>query len=114
MHEVAIISNLFQRLRKEISDRVDVQEVEVIFLKIGEMSCASPAALQSAFEVARTETEFEETELEIDRVPLKIHCQSCDTEVVVDPGPLNCPDCGSRKTKIVSGDSLYLDSIQCR
>ncbi len=114
MHEVSIINNLIQRLREEIADRDDVQQVEVIFLKIGEMSCAAPSALESAFDVVRRGTEFESTELNIEPVPLKVRCQACEVEKVIEPGPLNCPDCGSRKTKIVSGDSLYLDSIQYR
>ena len=49
--------------------------------------------------------------LQIEEVPGRLVCHSCDSEYDVDDQVLLCP-CGSAEVSIVAGDELSLTSVE--
>lgn len=114
MHEASLAENLISLLREELQGREGVSEVDVVRVRIGEMSCVNEESFQFAFRMVTEETEFVETELEIEKEPVKIKCEKCGAENTIEPGRLCCPECDSRHTKVKAGDDFYLISMECR
>ncbi len=114
MHEVSLAQNLISLLREELADRDDVSTVESVRVQVGELSCVVVESFRFAFDIVTEETEFAETELEVEEQPVKIGCKDCDAEASIEPGQLTCPECGSRNTRVIEGDDFYLISMECR
>ncbi|MCK5556754.1 MAG: hydrogenase maturation nickel metallochaperone HypA, partial [Candidatus Hydrogenedentes bacterium] len=50
--------------------------------------------------------------LEIEEVIARGKCASCDTEFPVDNYQFICPSCGGPDISIVSGEELFIDSLE--
>ncbi len=111
MHEISLAQQLLKRLYDELDKRPEISCIESVKISIGELSCVEPGSFKRAFRLLAEETEFVETELEIERLAVRISCQSCGNSGIVQPGKLLCSNCGTALTRIVSGTEFYLDSI---
>lgn len=93
-------------VRKEGSTKVDV-----IHLRIGEMSGVNIEALTFAFEVLSKETLAETAQLKCETVPLAIRCRVCGLESHPDEFVFRCSSCESSEIDIVSGREMEIDYI---
>jgi hydrogenase nickel incorporation protein HypA/HybF len=84
----------------------------VIKLRLGQFTAIAREALDFAFEVARQGTLAEHARLEIEVVPMVLHCVVCDakTQPMIAMS-LICTQCGF-PLKIVSGKELQIEYIE--
>jgi hydrogenase nickel incorporation protein HypA/HybF len=71
-----------------------------------------PEFLETAFNIYKKDTIASESSLKIEEVPVKIRCQNCHTELIIDGFVFICSQCGSRKSKTLSGTELLLEKIE--
>lgn len=81
-------------------------------VRIGRFSGVQPEALRFAWEVLRAGTLSSAAVLEIEEVPIRLCCRTCECEYVADPDDLTCPLCESLDFELLSGREMDLVSIQ--
>ena len=111
MHEISIIESILE-VAEEKAREANSPSITVIRLRLGEFTAIAREALEFAFEIARLGTLAEHARLEIEVVPMVLHCVVCN----VEPQParvmsLICPQCGF-PLKIVSGRELQIEFIE--
>jgi hydrogenase nickel incorporation protein HypA/HybF len=84
----------------------------VIKLRLGEFTAISREAIEFAFQVARLGTLAEQARLEIEVVPMALHCVACNAETQPTTAmSIICPQCGF-PLRIVSGTELQIEYIE--
>jgi hydrogenase nickel incorporation protein HypA/HybF len=112
MHELSIAMSILD-LAEEESQKHGSARILGIHLKLGCLSGVVKEALVSAYQLAREQTPFEETELVIEEVPAQVHCPTCRaTRAVVSVQNLCCVECGTPSAEITSGRDLELVAME--
>jgi hydrogenase nickel incorporation protein HypA/HybF len=112
MHELALMQDLMAFAGEIILQR-HVTKVKRVFLSVGRFSNVLPNALQFAFESMTQDGVMKGAELEIGYFPASVRCGACSREYAADSFPLTCPDCRCNDFKIISGEEVYLQSMDC-
>ena len=86
--------------------------VKKINVVIGQLTTVVPDALDFAFEMVSKGTVFENAEINVKYVPLKVRCKDCGAEHVLDEPFMFCRTCDSFNLEIESGRELYVDSFE--
>jgi hydrogenase nickel incorporation protein HypA/HybF len=71
-----------------------------------------PSALAFSFDLVVQGTPVEGAELEIDEVPVTGECRACGAENRLESFPLLCNSCGSHDLEILTGEELYVESLE--
>jgi hydrogenase nickel incorporation protein HypA/HybF len=111
MHELAICQALIDQVT-ELAQARNATSVNEIYISVGPLSGVESALLQNAFPIAVAGTVADGAELHIDSLPVRVHCKDCDAESEVAANRLLCAQCGTWKTRLVSGDELLLKSVE--
>jgi hydrogenase nickel incorporation protein HypA/HybF len=108
VHELALAHAIVAIARDHARGR-RVTSVEV---KVGRLRQVVPNALEFAFELVAAGTNLAGAALELEHVPVRVGCERCDSETVVDEFPLACGRCGSLDVRIVAGNELLVESLE--
>jgi hydrogenase nickel incorporation protein HypA/HybF len=112
MHELSIVLSIIDEIGVE-SEARDLRDIEVVHLKVGVFSGVDPNALLFAWELASEGTPFERSRLDIEIVPLVIHCAVClQDRMPPSLYQLCCPECKTPSDTIVTGRELELVSLE--
>jgi hydrogenase nickel incorporation protein HypA/HybF len=106
MHELSIVLSIIDEIGAE-SEARGFHGVEVVHLKVGVFSGVDREALLFAWDLACEGTPLEHSRLDIETVPLIIHCAVCHR----DRKPpslyqLCCPECHTPSETIITGREL--------
>ena len=111
MHEISIAESIVQIAEAKAREQ-NARSIQVIKLRLGEFTAIATEALEFAFEVARLGTLAEHARLEIEVVPMVVHCVVCEASTQPEKGVcLICAECGF-PLKIVSGEELQIEYIE--
>jgi len=111
MHEISIAESILDIVQAKAREQ-NASSVQVIKLRLGEFTTIVPEALEFAFEVARQGTLAENARLEIEIVPIVLHCVVCDATTKAEPGlRLICTLCGF-PLKIIAGEEIQIEYIE--
>jgi hydrogenase nickel incorporation protein HypA/HybF len=112
MHELSIVLSILDEIDDQSQAR-GIREVEVVHLKIGVFSGVDREALFFAWELACEGTPLEGSRLDIESVPLVIHCTVCRQDCTpASVYQLCCPVCGTPSETIVTGRELEVVSLE--
>ncbi len=111
MHELSIVVNLFEILEEKAKEQ-KAKKVISVQVKVGALSGVVPEFLKTAFDVYKKDTIADKAELKIEKVPLKIKCQQCGTEITKDDFVFICDECASSELKTLAGTELLLEKIE--
>jgi len=111
MHELSIVASLFEILEDKAKEQ-KAKKIILVKLKVGKLSGLVSDCLQTAFDAYKKETLAEDSKLEIEDIPVKVRCQKCQAEIVIDDFILACPKCGSEELRILEGTELLLEKIE--
>ncbi len=68
--------------------------------------------MQSAFEaVTAAEEKHQQVKLQVEIVPIKIHCQSCGSHSIINNNKLICSNCGQPSNNVVQGTELLIHRV---
>jgi hydrogenase nickel incorporation protein HypA/HybF len=111
MHELSVAQNIVEIIQQHVPES-EWARVEKIRLKIGASAGIVPESLKFSFQAITADTALRHARLNIESLPFRIHCQSCDTTAENDAGLALCLHCGSADTKILSGSELDITEIE--
>ncbi|MCW2772815.1 MAG: hypA [Nocardioides sp.] len=106
MHELAIAESVVT----SVLERTDAH-VNVVRLRVGQLSGVVPDALTFCFEIATQGTPLEGALLEIEEQRGRARCRSCGQEILLDDAFLLCP-CGSADVELLAGRDLSVTSVE--
>lgn len=113
MHEMSIVLNIFDIIKKQLSAQFEGKSprVKKVTLIVGKMSTVVPEALDFSFHIAKKDTIFEDSELQIKEVPVEGECSKCKTSFFIDDPLFLCPRCENPDITITRGRELFIESI---
>jgi hydrogenase nickel incorporation protein HypA/HybF len=114
VHELGIACSILEIVEQEIEGRCGDGprgKVGSVTVLVGQLSSVEPEALSFAWEVARSATICEGTELEIQVVPARAECGTCGCVFGLDDGRGQCDACGPGPFRIVEGRELTVARI---
>lgn len=111
MHEMALVSSIFNVLNDKIQEH-NINRVVQVKLMVGEMTGVEDMTMKACFELFAEATPVEGARLVIVRLPVKAQCRVCGNEFVTRGRIFQCPDCSNTGVRIISGKELYIDSIE--
>jgi len=113
MHELSVCLSLLDQVQAIARDH-GAEGVDRILLRIGPLSGIEAPLLANAYPLAAAGTIAEGAALEIEPSPVRVHCVDCGVESEAAPNRLLCGSCGSRHTKLISGDEMLLARLELR
>lgn len=112
MHEISLVRNVFNTLESEFS-KEELDTMTAINLKVGLLSNVEPILMQNAFEAVTTaEEKYQEVKLNVELVPIEIHCADCDTNSTIENYKFACASCGKPNNNVVKGTELLIHQVQ--
>jgi hydrogenase nickel incorporation protein HypA/HybF len=112
MHELSIAISILE-LAEEEAERQGGGGVVAIHLRLGPLSGVVPAALRSAYDLAREGSSLPKAALVIEEVPLLAYCPVCLTErALPSAAHLCCPVCGAPTPEVVCGRELEVTALE--
>lgn len=112
MHETVLMRNLLDTVEQAVENH-QVKRVNRVVISVGKLANVLPDALLFAFEAMTQDGIMKGAELEIESVPAVAHCDDCGAEYQIDGFPIVCPACMSTSFRIISGEEVYIQSIDC-
>ena len=89
MHEISLVRNIFSTLESEFS-KEDLDTMTAIDLKVGLLSNVEPLLMQNAFEAVTTaEEKYRNVKLNVELIPIEIHCSACNKVFKISVSKLN-------------------------
>jgi len=111
MHEISIIENIMKVIT-ENAEANQLRSISRISLKIGKMRQVVPEMLNFAFETVAQDTVAEKAALDVEYIQILMKCKDCGKEFSVENKTYLCPHCDSRALDLLTGQEMYLDSIE--
>jgi hydrogenase nickel incorporation protein HypA/HybF len=111
MHEISLVRNIFNTLEAEFS-KEELDKMTVIKLKVGLLSNVEPVLMQNAFEaVTSAEEKYQEVKLNVELVPIEIHCADCNINSTIENYKFVCSSCGQPNNNVVKGTELLIHQV---
>lgn len=112
MHELSIISKATASVER-VAKENKLSKVTEITLEIGKIRAAVPELLEAAFDQLSPGTIFEGAKLNIIEVDVDLECKVCNRHIESEDSLLyGCPECGSHKIRLITGNELNIKSIK--
>ncbi len=110
MHELSVCQALISQV-EHIARQHHATAIRTVNVRIGPLSGVEPDLLMQAFPLASAGTVAQDSRLEIERLPVRVRCESCGAETVAELNRLVCGACGDWHTQLLSGDEMLLASV---
>jgi len=111
MHEMSMALSILDFVAGE-AERLHCR-VAAVHVKLGSLAGVVRSALASSFDMARSGTPFEHTELIVEEVPVIVYCPACGVQrTPVSVQELSCPECGSPAPQPVRGRDLEVVALE--
>ncbi len=112
MHELSIAMGILELTEQESAKRGGVH-IEAIHLRLGPLSGVVKEALLSAWQLASEETEFKDSRLVVEEVPIAVFCSKCQAERPVQSiQQMCCLECDTPATEVVRGRELLVSALE--
>jgi hydrogenase nickel incorporation protein HypA/HybF len=111
MHELSVAQSIVEIIQQHIPES-DWNRVTAVRLKIGAVAGVVPDSLEFSFQAITAESPFRRAKLEIEPVPFRLLCLTCNATREAEIGIAICSQCGSSDTKILSGLELNITEIE--
>ncbi len=112
MHELSIACSLVE-IAAQSAQTAGVGRVEAVRLRLGALSGVVKDALLFSYDIAAAGTLLEGSRLEIEEVPVAIHCAGCNlTSNLNGIQSFRCPQCGQPSADIRHGRELELIELE--
>ncbi len=111
MHELGIAESAIKASLREMESH-GAKTLVSLTIRIGELTCVDPEALQFALDAVTRSTGLEGTRIEIETVPARARCRACD--YTFSPGQglfLQCPECSSSNSELLQGREIELAQL---
>lgn len=108
MHEVSLCRQLAAAVQRATGTR----QVEVVYVRVGQLRQVVPEALAHAWTFTVRGTPLADARLELDLVPAVLACDDCGHSAQLGPElGFSCSACGSTRTHVASGEEFVLTAV---
>jgi len=111
MHELAITQSILD-IAEKVGKEHKIKRVREIRIKLGAYSGVVPQCIQDYFDVISHGTIVEGAKLDIQTLPVVVHCNVCGQDSEIDRRHIRCPLCNSTDLKMLQGREFYLESLE--
>jgi hydrogenase nickel incorporation protein HypA/HybF len=111
MHELGIINNLFTIIEK-VAEENKLVRINTVKLKLGRLQQIVPEMFTFAFETVAKGTKAEGAALDVEYVPIKMLCKTCNNEFIVEEHVYICPKCDQTSLTMLEGMEIILESVE--
>jgi hydrogenase nickel incorporation protein HypA/HybF len=111
MHELSIAQGILDIIFHAVPEE-QRSRVRIVRLRVGELSGVVPDSLDFSFTAITADTPLAASRLDMEEIPYRVHCRTCDATERCEPGLRPCPRCGGIDTEIVSGLELQVTEIE--
>jgi len=111
MHEYGVTKSLVDLCNQE-AEKNNLKKIFKINLKIGKFTGFSADSIKFYFDYLKPDTKCVDAEIMFEEIPIKIKCENCKKENIIDDPIFLCPDCGSPDIEIITGREFYIESIE--
>lgn len=111
MHELAVTESVLE-IACEHAKKANAVKVTDIFLVIGRLSSIVDDSIIFYWDIISKDTLCEEAKIHFTRVPAELVCLECNEKYAFDNDLTPCPNCGSARVRVLSGDEFHLESIE--
>jgi len=111
MHELSVTESVLEIACKH-AEKAHAKKVTDIYLVIGKLSSIVDDSVQFYWDFVSKGTLCEEATLHFKRLPAELICLDCNHTYTLDDELTPCPQCGSARIRVVSGDEFNLESIE--
>ncbi|HAS74075.1 MAG TPA: hydrogenase nickel incorporation protein HypA [Clostridiales bacterium UBA8960] len=110
MHELGIVYEVIKVVDGFVKEN-KLTRVDKIVLEIGQLSQAIPRFIEQCYPAAVSETQYEETILEIESIPANGTCNLCQNIFNIIEHRSVCPSCKSDDYHLISGQEFNIKEI---
>ena len=110
MHELPITQNILE-ICLQYAEQARAEHITDIYVVIGQLSSFVDEAIQMYWDIISTETIAVGAKLHFRRIPAEIRCRHCRATYAIHTPDFICPDCGSVQGEIITGNELFVESI---
>lgn len=111
MHELSLLVEV-RRQAVAAALAEGAERIEVIRLRVGELSGVEPDALRFAFPVVMEGSIAADARLLLESEPAICACRPCSRQFRARDGCCDCPDCGTISRQLLSGRELRLVALE--
>ena len=111
MHEMSLAENVLQII-EESARTQNFQHVRTVVLEIGALAAVEPDAMRFCFDAVTHGSIAEGARLEIIETPGEGRCETCGKTVAIQEQYGLCPECGSSRLQIVSGNQMRVKDLE--
>ena len=111
MHELSVCLSLLANVER-IAAQNDAVAVTCVVLTIGPLSGVEPHLLKQAWPLAASGSVAEQAELRIAVAKVVVRCDRCRVDTVVQPNRLLCGRCGDHRSRVMSGQEMFLTTLE--
>ena len=86
--------------------------VTSVKVQIGPLSGVEADLLKQVFPLASAGSVAEAAQLVIEKLSIRVRCESCGAETAAEANKLVCGACGDWHTRLISGDEMLLASVE--
>jgi hydrogenase nickel incorporation protein HypA/HybF len=110
MHELSLAMSV-REIVEDAAHQNNSEKVNEVNIIVGEFSSVSVEALEFAMEAAKKGSVFENARINIKSIKTILSCSDCKLETAMEDFVFRCGSCGSGAVTIISGDRMYVESI---
>ncbi len=108
MHELTVTESL---LRLAL-DHADGGRITDLYIVVGQLSSFVDDSVQFYWNIISEGTLAEHSRLHFRRPTAEMQCSECQYQYQLSADHFACPNCGSAKVQLLSGNEFYLDAIE--
>jgi hydrogenase nickel incorporation protein HypA/HybF len=111
MHELSVTESVLEIAIKH-AEKAQAIRVTDIYLVIGRLSSIVDDSVEFYWNFITKDTLCEESKLHFKRVPAELICLDCEFKYQLTNELTPCPNCGSARVRVLSGDEFHVESIE--
>lgn len=111
MHELSVTESVLE-IACRYAKKEQAKKVTDVYLVLGRLSSIVGESVQFYWDMISKDTLCENAKLHFKRIPAKLICLDCNHQYNLEDDLQPCPNCGSARVKVISGDEFNLDSIE--
>jgi hydrogenase nickel incorporation protein HypA/HybF len=111
MHELSVTESILSIATKHAQAQ-KAKKVTDIYIILGQLSSIVDDSVQFYWDMISEDTLCAGARLHFDRQPARLLCQDCGKEYSLEGDLTGCPQCGSARIRVITGDEFRLDSIE--
>lgn len=112
MHELGIVFHIIKSL-EELSKEQEITKINSVTMEIGEVSAVVDEYLGDCWKWAVNRTELlKGAELKTESIKAVTLCENCKSKYETVKFGRICPECGSEKTYLLTGNEINIKEIE--